>query len=124
MVRESFSILLDRGAPLYYTLQNMTEYWNACTRPVERNGFGLSIAATENGAREIERSFNLLPDTDLVYREWRQLVLAYQVRGAKVHDARLVAVMRTYGIRHLLTFNETDFRRYPDIITVRPGGLL
>lgn len=90
---------------------------------LERNGFGPSIAETEAGAREIESSFNLLPDTEPLYREWRHLVFAHQVRGTKVHDARLVAVMRAYSIRHPLTFNETDFRRYTGIIVVTPGSL-
>ena len=91
---------------------------------LERNGFGLSIAETEAGARKIESSFNLLPENELVYREWRHLVFAHQVRGAKVHDARLVAVMRAYCVHHLLTFNEADFRRYSDVIIVTPQSVL
>ena len=38
-------------------------------------------------------------------------------------DAHLAAVMRIYGIHHILTFNTTDFARYaPEgIIAVNPG---
>jgi hypothetical protein len=39
---------------------------------------------------------------------------------AQVHDARLVAVMRVHGLTHVLTFNPTDFTRYPGITVVRP----
>ena len=40
------------------------------------------------------------------------LVEEIAVFGVKVHDARLVAVMRCSGITNLLTLNESDFRRY------------
>lgn len=118
IVFQAIARLRHDGATLYYTLQNMAEFWNASTRPLERNGFGLSIAATEDGAREIEEAFQLLPDNLQVYREWRRLVATYQVRGAQVHDARLLAVMRTFEIRHILTFNRSDFDRYADIIVL------
>jgi predicted nucleic acid-binding protein len=34
--------------------------------------------------------------------------------------ARLIASMKVYGITHLLTFNLSDFARYPDITVVTP----
>jgi hypothetical protein len=37
-----------------------------------------------------------------------------------VHDARLVAVMRVHSLTHILTFNTTDFIRYPAITVVHP----
>ncbi len=43
------------------------------------------------------------------------------VTGVKVHDARLVAAMKTYGIGRILTFNKDDFRRYPDIEIITPA---
>ena len=124
LVRDAVTILRRRGAGLYYTLQNMAEFWNACTRPRERNGFGLSIAEVAEGARELEEILTLLPENAAVYREWRRLVVAYQVSGVKVHDTRLVAVLRTYRIRHLLTFNEADFRRYEEVVVVTPESII
>jgi len=124
LVRDAVTTLCRRGAGLYYTLQNMAEFWNACTRPRERNGFGLSIAEVAEGARELEEILTLLPESAAVYREWRRLVVAYRVSGVKVHDARLVAVLRAYRIRHLLTFNEADFRRYEEVVVVRPESLV
>jgi predicted nucleic acid-binding protein len=70
----------------------------------------------------MERLFPLLPDSPVVYPEWRRLVVAYGVSGAKVHDARLVAGMRANGISHILTLNTMDFTRYaPEgIVAVDP----
>jgi predicted nucleic acid-binding protein len=92
--------------------------------PRERNGFGLSIAEAAEGARELEEILTLLPENAAVYREWRRLVVAYRVSGVKVHDARLVAVLRAYRIRHLLTFNEADFWRYEEVVVVTPESLV
>jgi len=33
--------ILRRDGVLCYTSQNVAEFWNACTRPVDRNGYGL-----------------------------------------------------------------------------------
>jgi predicted nucleic acid-binding protein len=44
--------------------------------------------------------------------------------GVQVHDARLAAAMRVPGIQRILTFNERDFARYPDIQAVHPQALL
>ena len=58
-----------------------------------------------------------------MFGHWVSLVTAFQVIGRRVHDARLVAVMLTHGITHLLTFNHYDFRQFP-ITVVTPGDLL
>ncbi|MGH9455176.1 MAG: type II toxin-antitoxin system VapC family toxin, partial [Terriglobia bacterium] len=34
--------ILRHDGILCYTSQNVGEFWNACTRPVDRNGYGLS----------------------------------------------------------------------------------
>src|SRR5690348_7721582 len=32
--------ILGRNGLLVYTSQNVAEFWNACTRPADRNGYG------------------------------------------------------------------------------------
>ena len=115
---------LDRqSSALYFSMQNIAEFWNACTRPVERNGFGLSIAEADRSVAAIERTMTLLPDNREVYSLWRQIVLANDVRGVQVHDARLVAIMRTYDVSHILTLNGTDFSRYDRVQALHPSQL-
>ena len=36
--------LLKRSDTLFITLQNIFEFWNVCTRPLDKNGLGFSIA--------------------------------------------------------------------------------
>jgi hypothetical protein len=48
------------------------------------------------------------------------LVVLHAVTGVQVHDARLVAWMKTQAISHLITFNVTDFARYGGIVAESP----
>ena len=110
---------------LLTTSQNLAEFWNVSTRPADRNGFGQKPVEADKILRRIERVFPLLPDSPDVYPIWRQLVVDYDVSGAKVHDARLVASMVFHGVRHILTFNTADFIRYAHegIIAVDPSAV-
>ena len=123
IVGSALGTLADTAACLYYTHQNIAEFWNVSTRPLEHNGFGLSVAKTVKEVAAIERMMTLLPDGEAVYKEWRRLVESHAVSGAKVHDARLVAAMMVHGVTHLLTLNVADFARYPGITVVHPRDL-
>jgi predicted nucleic acid-binding protein len=112
--------LIDRDVVFCFTPQNLGEFWNASTRPLERNGFGLSIQETDAHVRSIEQTMKLLPEDERVYRAWRRLLLSHDVRGVQVHDAHLAAVLEVHGVTHLLTFNGTDFKRFPALIPVHP----
>jgi predicted nucleic acid-binding protein len=122
LVRGAVEALRQEGVKLGYTMKNMAEFWNASTRPIERNGFGLTVEEAEANAREIERAFVFLADSEAVYREWRSLVVRHRVSGAQVHDARLAAAMLVHGIDRILTFNGADFTRFQDIVAIHPSG--
>jgi predicted nucleic acid-binding protein len=97
---------------VYFTLQNISEFWNVATRPAPNNGLGFSIALVLGEIEKIERFLTLLPDSTAVYGEWKRLVVQHGVLGSKVHDAKLVATMNVHGVRRILTFNTGDFTRY------------
>lgn len=120
MVKAALDALTEHGADICCTPQNVSEFWNVCTRPRDRNGFGLSIAETDEALWGIERTVTVLADSDQIYRVWRMLVVRHQVRGVQVHDARLAAAMQVYGISHILTLNNPDFARYSSIFVVHP----
>jgi len=115
--------LIRRGSSLCYTSQNLAEFWNTCTRPTERNGYGLSVEDADGRAAVIEDSLNLLADSLAVHREWRKLIVASRVSGVQVHDARLVAAMHVHGIKRILTFNDRDFARYTTVKAWHPQSL-
>ena len=99
------------------------KFWNVCTRHADKNGLGLSIAKTDLHLKRFERFFKLLPDTEEVYRNWRELVINHSVSGIQVHDAKLAAAMKAHNIQNLLTFNTKDFKRYTDIKAVEPKDI-
>ena len=103
-----------------YTSQNVAEFWNACTRPVDRNGYGLPPKETDRLAQFFEEKLRLLPDNLAVHEEWRKLLVVHNVSGVHVHDARLVAAMRVHGVKRILTFNDKEFTRYTDIEAIHP----
>jgi hypothetical protein len=41
-VEAALNVLVKSGAVLCYTSQNLSEFWNASTRPVSKNSCGLS----------------------------------------------------------------------------------
>ena len=88
VVDAALARLAGQGTVLHYTHQNVAELWNAMTRPVVRNGFGLSAAEAESEVRAIEAGMSFLPDSEAVYREWRRIVLQYGVLG--VRDRQLL----------------------------------
>jgi predicted nucleic acid-binding protein len=107
---------------VYFTLQNISEFWNVATRPAPNNGLGFSVALVMAEIEKIERFLTLLPDSPAVYGEWKRLVVQHGVLGSKVHDAKLVATMNIHGVRRILTVNTGDFTRY-DIEAVHPLSL-
>jgi predicted nucleic acid-binding protein len=117
---EALKTLRRQNNTFYVLLQNVSEFWNVCTRPADRNGLGLSITKTDLHLKRFERFFTLLPDTFEVYKNWRELVIKHSVSGIQVHDAKIVAAMKTHNIQNLLTFNAKDFKRYTDIKAVEP----
>ncbi len=120
VVQTAVDALTKRGAQLCYAAQNISEFWNVCTRPASHNGFGLSIQETDARVQAIELIMTLLPDNEEVYRVWRQLVVRNSVSGVQVHDARLAAAMQVHGISHIVTLNQPDFARYANIRIVHP----
>ncbi|MGP8243051.1 MAG: type II toxin-antitoxin system VapC family toxin [Bryobacteraceae bacterium] len=120
LVRSAVQWLWSAGDELCYTSQNLAEFWNTCTRPVERNGYGLSVSEVDRRARLVEDHFTLLDDSRAVHQEWRSLLVAKSVSGVQVHDARLVAVMNVHQVTRVLTFNTRDFVRYAGITPVHP----
>ena len=104
--------------------QNIAELWNVATRPLHRNGFGLTPQEVEQDVRSIEALLSLLPDGPVSFAEWRGLVSNLQVSGVQVHDARLAAAIVVHNLTHLLTFNKADFARYTGITALDPSDVL
>ena len=120
----AIATLQGRGEQLHIVPQNLIEFWNVYTRPLERNGLGHTAAEAEAEVNRLKAFFSLLPDTAAIYEEWERLVVVHAVRGVNVHDAKLVAAMLVHGLTHILTFNISDFARYSEITAVHPTAIV
>jgi predicted nucleic acid-binding protein len=116
----SIKALHRQNHSLCLTPQNIVEFWNVCTRPLDVNGLGLSTAGAERHVLRLRRMFTILPDSLRTFEKWFELVVQHGVVGSKVHDARLVAAMKVHGIDSILTFNVRDFTRYDGITVIDP----
>jgi predicted nucleic acid-binding protein len=118
------SKLIRQKDTVFFCAQNIAEFWNVATRPADRNGLGMSPAEALQEVSNIEKSLTLLPDVPAIYSAWKQIVAAHQVRGVKVYDARLAAIMSVYAVESLLTFNPVDFERFASVRAIQPSSLV
>ncbi|MBS9389075.1 MAG: type II toxin-antitoxin system VapC family toxin [Dolichospermum sp. WA123] len=116
--------LKKQGNFLCIIPQNIIEFWAVATRPLDKNGLGLSINQAEEESEKLKKIFILELDTPQIFTEWESLVIKYQVMGKQVHDARLAAAMIAHNITYLLTFNFDDFKRFSDIVVVDPRSIV
>jgi len=113
--------LHQQGNRFCFFPQNAAEFWNVCTRPAtSRGGFGLAVEETDRRLRLLHRLFEVCYEAPAAYRRWHELVVGLRLTGVQVHDARIVALMLTHGITHILTFDVEDFHRYAGITALSP----
>jgi len=120
LVREAVVALRDRGGEICVCPQIITEVHAVATRPRAANGLGMSCSQARSLGQAIEATFPLLPDIPDIHTHWSNLISAYEVVGRQVFDVRLVALMRSYGVTHLLTRDSSHFVRFGEITAVTP----
>jgi predicted nucleic acid-binding protein len=64
-------------------------------------------------------TLSLLTESDGHWPELRRLMLAGNIAGPLVHDARIAAICLQHGVRELWTADR-DFSRFPQLKTVNP----
>jgi len=116
--------LIRQKDAVFFCPQNIAEFWNVATRPAERNGLGMSPEEALQEVSNIEKSLTLLPDVPAIYTAWKQIVAAHKVKGVKVYDARLAAIMSVYAVENVLTFNSVDFERFTNVRAIQPSSLV
>jgi predicted nucleic acid-binding protein len=115
------SRLLRQKQSVFFCAQNIAEFWNVATRPVEVNGLGMSTDEARKEIAAIEASLTLLPDVPEIYAEWKRIVFIHNIQGIKVYDARLAALMMVHSVGNFLTFNAGDFKRFDRINAIHPS---
>lgn len=78
--------LLAANTPVYFTLQNIAEFWNVATRSIANNRLGLSILSTLSEVEKIENLLTLLPDSPAPI-QFTPTLEAVRLRKTKWHWA-------------------------------------
>ena len=113
-----FSKSLDMGIHLCFSGQIIREYLVVATRDISQNGLGMSPDHAVSNIQQFKARMTFFEEIEEVSENLAALVSTYQLRGKRIHDANLVALMKTHGIRVLLTENTADFAVFTEIGTL------
>jgi predicted nucleic acid-binding protein len=95
--------------------QVFREYALVATRPVEVNGLGVPAGQAASNIRSFLQAVQVLEETAESLQELLRLVDAHDLKGKRIHDANLVAVMRSHGLRAIKTWNPGDFHCFEGV---------
>ena len=104
------------GRPVWISRQIVREYIAVMTRHDM-----LSVSQMKSVLSQVEQfigQFKIANETSAVTEFLLTLLDKHQCGGKQVHDANIVATMLCYDIRHLLTANVSDFKRFDSIIEI------
>jgi predicted nucleic acid-binding protein len=125
LVTAAVATLLNQGDECYLIAQVLVEFWVVATRPTDAtNGLGWSTVKTRGTIDQLLKQFPLKEDNSRVFPAWLGLVTTNQIQGKRAHDARIVAVMLSTDIRHILTLNPKDFSGISEITVVHPQTIV
>ena len=124
MAERSVELLAQTGQRALLAQQVLFEFWVAATRPPEVNGLGWSAVKAGAAIHSLRQRFLVLAEPEDVLDKWLNMVVRYQLKGKRIHDAHLLATLQAHGVGLLLTANPTDFPSVPDIAIVTPQSLL
>lgn len=124
LATEAVATLLSQGNECYLTAQVLIELWVVATRPIDVNGLGWSVEQTHDVIKQLLSRFPMASETSQIFPSWFALVTDNQIKGKRTHDIRIVAVMLTSDINHILTLNPDDFSGVSDISVVHPQQVL
>ncbi|MDX2271412.1 MAG: PIN domain-containing protein [Cyanobacteriota bacterium] len=121
---EAVASLLETGWDCVVTAQVLIEFWVVATRPLEVNGLGWTVEHTNSEIGSVLNEFLLLEDSPAIFPLWIDYVTTHQIKGKRVHDVRLQAVMKVHQVTHLLTFNSGDFIPLEGMVIVDPSQVI
>jgi predicted nucleic acid-binding protein len=120
---QSLRRLAAAGHTFCIASQTVSEFLAVATRSAADRGLGMDPTSAEAELDKLISSLDTLYDSPATLLESRKLLVAHQVIGKSVHDAKLVAAMKANGINDILTFNGRDFIWYSGINVIEPSGV-
>ncbi len=72
--------------------------------------------------QRLRRTFQVLEGLLGISDTWEKLVGQHLILGKQAHDANLVATMLVHGVKRILTFNGSDFKRFDWLEIIEPAN--
>jgi predicted nucleic acid-binding protein len=111
--------LYEDGSHLCISTQVIREYLVTLSRPTSFK-HPPSMKTLIQMIQRFFLSFRVLDETTATSRILLDLLDKVPVLGKQIHDANIVATMKTHDIHYLLTDNTVDFKRFSSYVTVLP----
>ncbi len=118
-VKKLFKSAIKAGFHLAFCGQVIREYLVVATRPVDVNGFGLCPGDAVHNIMEFQKLLVTYDEKKTTAESLQHLVVKYLLKGKRIHDANIIATMKTHGIKYLITDNSADFKCFEDIETFK-----
>ncbi|NBF40604.1 MAG: PIN domain-containing protein, partial [Spirochaetes bacterium] len=118
--RAVFEKSIGAGVHLAVSAQIIREYLVVATRPAAANGLGMRPANAVRNADIFQQRTILLEETEAVADRLRVLVEHNSLKGTRIHDANVCAVMVVHGISRLVTQNVSDFTPFAEVHALSP----
>lgn len=112
--REKLNELKDNDNQLFISDQVIREYLVIITRPGILEKPVSSEVATQDISR-IEKEFCILFPSQAILNKLVELINKYKIKGKRIHDTAIVAIMLANGITDILTYNVKDFQIFSEI---------
>lgn len=110
-----FNAMFDFGYHLCTSGQILREYLVVATRPVTANGLGLETEKALRNLREFSDRMTFFEETEAVNTTLLELTARHALKGSRIHDANIAAIVKTYKVSVLITENESDFSSFSEI---------
>ncbi len=95
--------------------QVIREYLIVATRPADANGFGMSPGDAVHNIKQFEKKMIVYDEKRAASEILQHLIIKHSICGKRIHAANIAAVMKTHGIRYIVTDNWEDFSSFEEI---------
>jgi len=116
---ETLRRLALKGATFFMAPQTIYEFWVMATRPIVDGGLGYDPAAARGEIQRFLLRYQLLDDTRFTWLEVIDMAVSENIIGRRIHDARLVAIMKAHGLAEVVSFDR-DFDGFAGITRIVP----
>jgi predicted nucleic acid-binding protein len=114
---------ISRGIHLAVCGQVLREYAVVATRPLEANGLGMNCKDVIRNVAMFRKVTVFFEEPEAVTDTLFDLIKIHDLKGHRIHDASIVALMKNHRVPMLVTDNTGDFRAFKDIQVLSIEGM-